>query len=75
MKDFDAKVKLLKDFDERHKGTYTINDLSELILEAYELGIERLCELRNRIYDMPTTEFGKYWLMDEFEKVLYGDKE
>lgn len=125
MRNFKEKVKLLREFDESHNGTYTINDLSELIVEAYELGtkmrlttddsmvygfatayqtfdnlkftpenantilverellielaqareaVRRLYELRDRIYDMPTPEFGKYWLMDEFEEVLYGEQ-
>ncbi len=72
MQDFDAKVKILKDFDEVHNGKYNINDLCELILDAYNLGIERLIEFKDRIDDMPVDEFGKYWLLDELEKALDG---
>ena len=32
------KLELLEKFDKEHNGTYTIDDLAELIVEAYRMG-------------------------------------
>ena len=36
------KLELLEKFDKEHNGTYTIDDLAELIVEAYMIGEESI---------------------------------
>lgn len=72
------KLELLEKFDKEHNRTYTVDDLAELIVEAYNLGefdvTERVRKLKDRIDDMPVETFGKYWLLDELEAALDGEQ-
>ncbi len=36
------KLELLEKFDKEHNGSYTVDDLAELIVEAYRLGEESI---------------------------------
>ena len=36
------KLELLEKFDKEHNGTYMVDDLAELIVEAYRLGEESI---------------------------------
>ena len=46
----------------------------EWIAKSHHDTIVRVRKLKDKIYDMPETEFGKYWLMDELEAALDGEK-
>lgn len=44
----------------------------EWIAKTHHDTIVRVRELKDRIDDMPTETFGKYWLLDELEAALDG---
>lgn len=49
-----TKLELLEQFDKAHKGTYTIDDLAMLIVEAYTLGeleIYKQIQQIRKLYD------------------------
>lgn len=51
------KVEMLEEFDKANNGTYTINDLAELIVEAYELGCDTEYEKIERVREV----IEKHW--------------
>ncbi len=63
------KLELLENFDKANNGTYKLDDLAELIVEAYELGcdteyekIKRVCELAEKFLQEPDDEMVNYHL-------------
>lgn len=48
---------MLEEFDKANNGTYTINDLAELIVEAYELGCDTEYEKIERVREV----IEKHW--------------
>ncbi len=51
------KLEMLEEFDKANNGTYTINDLAELIVEAYELGCDTEYEKIERVREV----IEKHW--------------
>jgi hypothetical protein len=46
------KVELLENFDKANNGTYKLDDLAELIIEAYELGCDTEWEKIKRVIEL-----------------------
>jgi hypothetical protein len=72
------KLEMLEEFDRANNGTYTINDLAELIVEAYELGCDTEYEKIKRVREV----IEKHWnenicslsTYQEIIKALDGEK-
>jgi hypothetical protein len=72
------KLEMLEEFDKVNNGTYTINDLAELIVEAYELGCDTEYEKIKRVREV----IEKHWnenicslsTYQEIIKALDGEK-
>lgn len=78
------KLELLEKFDKEHNGTYTIDDLAELIVEAYMIGEESIYlpiyKMAKKAFndgmgvDMNNPKFANRMLASQILLFLDGDK-
>ena len=79
-----SKLELLEKFDKENNGTYTVDDLAELIVEAYRIGEESIYvpvyQMAKKAFndgmgvDMNNPKFANRMLASQILLFLDGDK-